>query len=57
MNKEKELIESINKKESEAEFLADLKKAHEVYAQSVYQLHNNIIHKNIIKVKAYHIMI
>ena len=37
-------VEAINKKQSEAEFLADLKNVHEVYAQSVYQPHfNNII--------------
>ncbi len=38
----KGFVDAINKKESEAEFLADLKKVHEVYAQSVYQPHYNI---------------
>ena len=31
------LINAINKKQPSAEFLADLKRIHEVYAQSVYQ--------------------
>ncbi len=42
----KGLRDAITKKESEAEFLADLK-ARQVYAQSVYQLHpNNSISQN-----------
>ena len=31
---------AINKKQSDAEFLADLKKVHKAYAQSVYQNHS-----------------
>ena len=38
----KGLVDAINKKQSETEFLADLKKVHEVYAQSVNQPHSII---------------
>ena len=36
----KGLVDAITKKQSEAEFLDDLKKALQVYVQDVYQLHS-----------------
>ena len=44
----KGLKDAINKKQSESEFLTDLKQIHQVYAQSVYQSHsaNNSIPQN-----------